>query len=52
LEVEQYRVTIAETGTVEAIGELYYTVQDGWHLKADNETFEFVPREGWIIAEQ
>lgn len=52
LELEQYRVTIAETGTVEAIGELYYTVQDGWHLKADNETFEFVPREGWIIAEQ
>ena len=52
LEVERYRVTIAETGTNEPIGELYYTIQDGWHLKADNETFEFVPGEGWIIAEQ
>jgi hypothetical protein len=37
---------------VEPIGELYYTIQDAWHLKADNETFEFVPGEGWIIAEQ
>jgi hypothetical protein len=52
LEVETYRVTIAETGTVEPIGELYYTIQDGWHLKADNEILEFVPGEGWIIAEQ
>lgn len=52
LEVERFWVTIAETGTVEPIGELYYTIQDGWHLKADNETFEFVPGEGWIIGEQ
>ncbi len=52
LEVERYRVTIAETGTVEPIGELYYTIQDGWHLKADNEVLEFVPGEGWLIAEQ
>lgn len=52
LEVERYRVTIAEIGTVEPIGELYYTIQDGWHLKADNEVLEFVPGDGWIIAEQ
>jgi len=52
LEVERYRVMIAETGTIEPIGELYYTIQDGWHLKAGNETFEFVTGEGWIIAEQ
>lgn len=52
LEVERFWVTIAEAGTVEPIGELYYTIQDAWHLKADNETFEFVPGEGWIIAEQ
>lgn len=52
LEVERFRVTIAEAGRSEPIGELYYTIQDGWHLKAENETFEFVPGEGWIIAEQ
>jgi hypothetical protein len=52
LEVETYHVTIAESGTVEPIGELYYTIQDGWHLKAENEILEFLPGEGWIIAEQ
>jgi hypothetical protein len=52
LEVERYRVTIAEIGSTEPLGELYYTIQDGWHLRADNEVFEFVPGEGWIISEQ
>jgi hypothetical protein len=52
LEAEPYRVIIAESGTVEPIGDLYYTIQDGWHLKAENETLEFLPGEGWIISEQ
>jgi hypothetical protein len=52
LDVEPYRVTIAEIGTTEPIGELYYTIQDGWHLKAENEVLEFIAGEGWIIAEQ
>lgn len=52
LEVERFRVTIAQAGKSEPIGELYYTIQDGWHLKAENEIFEFVPGEGWIIGEQ
>jgi hypothetical protein len=52
LEVEAYRVTIARSGSDVPIGELYYTVQDGWHLKADNEVMDFVPGKGWVIAEQ
>ena len=52
LEVESYRVTIGSTNSSEPIGELYYTIQDGWHLKAENEVMKFVPGEGWLIAEQ
>ena len=52
LDVEPYRVTITEVGTAEPIGELHYTIQDGWHLNAENEILEFISGEGWIIAEQ
>lgn len=52
LEIEVYRVTIGVPGSDDPIGEMYYTIQDGWHLKADNERLEYVPGEGWLIAEQ
>ena len=52
LESETYIVRIGAKGSDQAIGEMYYTIQDGWHLKADHEIMEFVPGEGWIIAEQ
>ena len=52
LEVETYHVTIGSPDISEPLGELYYTIQDGWHLKAENEVMKFVPGEGWLIAEQ
>ena len=52
LEIDAYRVTIGSPESREPLGELFYTIQDGWHLKAENEVMEFVPGEGWLIAEQ
>jgi hypothetical protein len=52
LETDAYRVTIGAPGDTDPIGEMYYTIQDGWHFKAENERMEFVTGEGWIIAEQ
>ena len=52
LKVELYHVSIGNSITDDPIGEMFYTIQDGWHLKADNELMEFVPGKGWLIAEQ
>jgi hypothetical protein len=34
------------------LGEVYYTIQDGWHLKNENERMEYKPGQGWLIWEQ
>ncbi len=52
LEIELLRVTLGTPGSDEPIGEMYYTIQDGWHLKAENERMEFIPGEGWLIYEK
>ena len=52
LKVERYWVSLGNSDTNKPIGEMFYTIQDGWHLKADNEQMEFVPGQGWLIAEQ
>jgi hypothetical protein len=52
LETDAYRVTIGTPESTEPIGAMYYTIQDGWHLKAENERMEFITGRGWIIAEQ
>ena len=52
LETDTYKVLIGSRESDRLLGEMYYTIQDGWHLKADNEILEFVPGEGWLIAEQ
>ncbi len=52
LEVGVDRVTIAAPNSNEALGEMYYTLQNGWHLKAPNELMIRVPGKGWLIAEQ
>ena len=50
--LELYHVSLGNADSNEPIGEMFYTIQDGWHLKADNEIMEFVPGERWLIAEQ
>ena len=52
LKVEMYSVSVGNSDTDEPIGEIFYTIQDGRHLKADNEQMEFVPVKGWLIAKQ
>lgn len=52
LESDTYWVLISVPGNDDPLGEMYYTIQDGWHLKADNEVMEFVRGKGWLIAEQ
>ena len=52
LESDTYWVLIGAPGNDDPLGEMYYTIQDGWHLKADNEVMEFVRGKGWLIAEQ
>lgn len=52
LESETYRVVIGSSITGETLGIMYYTIQDGWHLRADNEVMEFVRGRGWVIGEQ
>lgn len=52
LESDTYWVLIGALGNDDPLGEMYYTIQDGWHLKADNEVMEFVRGKGWLIAEQ
>ena len=46
------RVTIAAGDSKGPVGEVYYTIQDGWHLKQANERMEYRPGEGWAIWEQ
>jgi hypothetical protein len=51
-ESDKYWVLIGAPANDDPLGEMYYTIQDGWHLKADNEVMEFVRGKGWLIAEQ
>lgn len=52
LEAETYRAEIGTPSDQETLGTMYFTIQDGWHLKADHEVMQFVPGQGWLIAEQ
>jgi hypothetical protein len=52
LEVRVDKAVIGAAGTDEPLGEVYYTIQDGWHLKRENERMEFKPGQGWLIWEQ
>ena len=45
-------VTVGTDKSDVPIGEVYYTIQNGWYLKADNVHMEHVPGKGWSIAEQ
>ncbi|NIM99366.1 MAG: hypothetical protein GTO24_15215 [candidate division Zixibacteria bacterium] len=52
LGTETYRVLLGTKGSDQPIDEMYYTIQDGWHLKADHKVMEFVRGKGWLISEQ
>ena len=45
-------VTVGTDRSDAPLGDVYYTIQDGWHLKAENERMEHVPGKGWRIWEQ
>jgi hypothetical protein len=46
------RVVVGDKTTGKEVGEIYYTIQDRWHLKRSNERMEHKPGEGWLIWEQ
>jgi len=52
LEAHGDRVVVGERASGKQIGEVYYTIQDRWHLKQAHERMEHKPGEGWIIWEQ
>jgi hypothetical protein len=52
LETDVDKAIIGSASTQEPLGEVYYTIQDGWHLRRENERMEHVPGKGWLIWEQ
>ena len=52
LETGVEKVIIGCARARKPLGEVYYTIQDGWHLKRENERMEYVPGKGWLIWEQ
>jgi hypothetical protein len=52
LEVEVDKVVVGAAGIDKPLGEAYYTIQDGWHLKRENERMEHKAGQGWLIWEK
>jgi hypothetical protein len=52
IETDTDRVVVGDKVCRKRLGEVYYTVQDGWHLKRPNERMERKSGEGWLIWEQ
>jgi hypothetical protein len=52
LEAMVDRVMVGDKASGKKVGEVYYTVQDGWHLTRPNERMAHKPGEGWLIWEE
>jgi hypothetical protein len=51
VEADVDRVLVRDKASGKEVGEVYYTIQDRWHLKRSNERMEHRPGEGWLIGE-
>ena len=52
LDAEVDTASITIPSSTRSIGMVYYTIQDGWHLKNSNERMEHKSGKGWLIHEQ